>query len=243
MEFSILGSSSGLPEKDKNLSSVIVELNQASILLDCGEGIAQRLLELDKGANYPDIIAISHLHPDHVSGFFMLIQSLYLQKRSKPLKVFMPERIQEFKEILPMFYTFYEKLSFKIEYLEIEQIEREYPFIKIRKNDHLDNYQNLIKTHNLANKMNSYSFRIEENNKSLVYTSDINSTDSIADLLQNTDYCIIDAIHPKANDFFKLEPNVNKKIVLTHGRQDEIDEIVKIKNKFEYAVEKKIYSL
>ena len=92
MRFIILGSGPGIPQMDKNLSSIYVQTEHANLLLDCGDGCAKRLLQLGKSGDHLDAVLISHYHPDHIAGIFMLLQMLYLQDRRKALTIYVPER-------------------------------------------------------------------------------------------------------------------------------------------------------
>lgn len=237
MRFNILGSSSGLPEKNKNLSSIFVECHSIQFLIDCGEGVAHRIQELSLDHNELDIVAITHFHPDHISGFFMLIQTLYLQKRNKKLHVYLPERIDDFTNILDLFYTFRGRLSFELIFKPFSDLSKDFFFIDISRNDHLQNYESYIEENSLKNEMNSYSIRFNENQKSLLYTSDINSTKSINNMFQNLQICIIDTIHPNPSDINALKDVINEKIYLTHGFSPELHDMIKGIEIFEYAQE------
>lgn len=237
MRFNILGSSSGLPEKNKNLSSLYIECHSLHFLIDCGEGVAHRIQDLSIDHNTLDIVAISHFHPDHISGFFMLIQTLYLQKRNKKLTVYLPERIPEFSKILDLFYTFQARLSFELEFKHFSELCLDFPFITIKKNDHLQNYKDFIISNTLPNEMNSYSVRFNENNASLLYTSDINTTKSIDNLFDNLQVCIIDSIHPNPLDILALKDVIKDKIYLTHGFNPELHSMIQGIKAFEYAQE------
>lgn len=243
MKFVVLGSSSGLPEPGKNLSSIYVESNQTHFIVDCGEMVSATIQKHNLDHDVIDAVVITHYHPDHVCGFFMLIQTLYLQKRTKTLRVYLPERVDEFSTFLSFFYTFSEKLCFKIEYKLITEITTDFKFIEISENDHLSNYTNLIKEHSYKNKQKSYSVKFTEQGKSFLYTSDIKTIESIRVLTKNTDTCVVDAIHPQIQDFFELAEMIKDKIILTHGKQDELDEMVKNKGKFEYAIENQVYNI
>ncbi|MBC8384908.1 MAG: MBL fold metallo-hydrolase, partial [Candidatus Cloacimonetes bacterium] len=78
MNIRILGSASGLPTPGKNHSAVYVHSNDSNILFDCGEGTAKQLLRYKLDHNHLDAIVISHFHPDHISGLYMVLQMLYL---------------------------------------------------------------------------------------------------------------------------------------------------------------------
>lgn len=243
MRFELLGTSPGLPEPEKNLSALLIETQNYKFLVDCGEGTARSFITGGIGKEEVTAVIITHYHPDHISGFYMLLQTLYLQKRQSKLQVFLPERIEDFKNTLSLFYSFLQKMPFIIEFFLTEEISSHYPDLEVIWNDHLLSYEPFLKENGLLNQMKSFSIKIHEKEKTLVYTSDLLSIQSILDFLQNTDVCIVDALHPELQCFMLLENIIKEKILLTHGDQPTLNEYVKGKNKFEYAIENKIYHL
>lgn len=230
MEAVILGSSPGLPQADRNLSSIYIEHNGVKLLADCGDGCSRRLLERGIKADDLDAVFITHYHPDHVGGLFILLQMLYLMGRRKTLYVFLPERPAAFMEILQLMYTFTERFSFRLQILDMQQCELMYDWISVMPNDHLFGYAELIREHQLTNPMNCWSLRFCSPQGDLVYTSDITTTDSIAELISNAHTVIVDAGHPEAEQILKLKYLGLQRVILTHGRsqslldrQDELD--------------------
>ena len=59
--------------------------------------------------------------------------------------------------------------------------------------------------------------RVSGENGDLVYSSDIGTTDSIAELLQGCHSAIIDGGHPAFEQLEKLKRRDIKRILLTHG--------------------------
>jgi ribonuclease BN (tRNA processing enzyme) len=123
MKFILLGTGSGMPELDKNQSSLYVNVNGKHLLFDCGEGVSKQLLKHHLDNNVLDAIFISHYHPDHISGLFMLLQMLKIQKREKPLQLFLPERPAALVETLQFLYTFIQKFTFPLHILDCEESE------------------------------------------------------------------------------------------------------------------------
>jgi ribonuclease Z len=58
------------------------------LMIDCGGDAIQRLMEagLDPAAIHA--LVLTHEHPDHVSGFPLLLEKLWLLERSHPLRVY-----------------------------------------------------------------------------------------------------------------------------------------------------------
>ncbi len=217
MEAVILGTGSGLPQVDKNLSALLVENEGSLVLADCGDGTTKLLQQRGVGAEDLDAVFITHYHPDHVSGLFMLIQWLYLEGRTKPLPLFLPERPAAFVEMLQLMYTFQQKFPYKLQVLEMAQTELYYDWISAVPTDHLHGYAPVIKEHSLSNQMQSWSIKFSSANGDLVYSSDLGTTDCIAGFIKGAHTVIVDAGHPVAEQVLKLKYLEIGRVILTHG--------------------------
>ena len=217
MKFIFLGTGSGMPELDKNQSSLYVNVNEKHLLFDCGEGVSKQLLKHHLDNNVLDAIFISHYHPDHISGLFMLLQMLKIQKREKPLQLFLPERPAALVETLQFLYTFIQKFTFPLHILDCEESELYFEEVNAALTDHLLEYEDLVNENKLPNLLHSYAFRISGPEGSLAYTSDINKVDSVQFLIRDCHTVIIDAQHPEADQIIRLQYSGIKRVLLTHS--------------------------
>lgn len=245
MKFTILGAGSGLPHTDYNSSSILVQTSFGNFLADCGEGTSRQLLKNGIAINDIDAILISHYHPDHVSGIYMLLQMFYLLNRTKPLKLFIPERISAFIDSMHQFYLFQQKFHYDLEILEMDSIRKNYQSIAAVQNDHLHNYIDFINKYNYPNSLKSFSFSFSDDGKNLVYTSDINTIKELSDILNKASCVIIDALHPQADKVISIADNPDRLIILTHGISLELESWLS-KNNYPniiIAVENKTYAI
>jgi len=217
MKFILLGTGSGMPELGKNQSSLYVNVNGKHLLFDCGEGVSKQLLKHHLDNNVLDAIFISHYHPDHISGLFMLLQMLKIQKREKPLQLFLPERPAALVETLQFLYTFIQKFTFPLHILDCEESELYFEDVNAALTDHLLEYEDLVNENKLPNLLHSYAFRISGPEGSLAYTSDINKVDSVQFLIRDCHTVIIDAQHPEADQIIRLQYSGIKRVLLTHS--------------------------
>ena len=107
IEVVFLGTVSGVPTKDRNHSAIVFHQyaeGKETILLDCGEGTQRQLLKA--GINFMDIdkIFITHWHADHFAGLIPLIQTMNLERRSKPLYIYAPEAEKFVSDIIDLGY-------------------------------------------------------------------------------------------------------------------------------------------
>lgn len=91
----ILGCGAATPTLSRFPSAQVVQSEQYTFLVDCGEGTQMQLIRFGISMNKIDAIFISHLHGDHYLGLPGLISSMHLAGRKERLKLFGPESLQE----------------------------------------------------------------------------------------------------------------------------------------------------
>lgn len=113
-----LGTSSATPTRVRFHSGQYLVIGRDHILLDCGEGTQNRMLEF--GINFQKIryIFISHLHGDHILGLPGLLNTMSLNGRQKELFIYGPSGL---KEILQMHFSSGSAyLTYEIHYNELK---------------------------------------------------------------------------------------------------------------------------
>lgn len=218
----ILGAGSGLPHLDFNLSGLVIQTNEANFLVDCGEGVAKKLLKHGFNGDFIDAVLISHLHPDHISGLFMLLQMYYLEGRTKPLLLFLPERPVAILDIMHVFYTFEQRFPFVLKVHDVNELELYYSNVTPAMTDHMLGYKEYIETQRYLNQMQSYCFTFTEMDKTLIYTADLETFANIESLLMNATHIIIDALHPEAELVISLTRSKAEKVILNHGISEQL---------------------
>jgi ribonuclease BN (tRNA processing enzyme) len=115
------GTGDGAPCEDRNHASFLYRLGRTTILVDCGEAVDRSYKASGSSYDAIDAIFLSHLHSDHVGGFFMFMQGMWLESRRKPLKVYLPGKaIRPFREMLNTVFLFDEVLPFRLQLLALE---------------------------------------------------------------------------------------------------------------------------
>ena len=94
IEITFLGTTAGIPTKVRNHPSIYLKYkseNEFSYLFDCGEGTQRQILF--SGLNFMRIneIFITHWHADHFAGLLGLLESMSLEDKKTPLRIFGPE--------------------------------------------------------------------------------------------------------------------------------------------------------
>lgn len=68
-------------------SGLLVEAGETRLLVDCGHGVAQRLVEAGVSIAGLTAVLASHLHTDHLADLWTLVVAGWHQGRSRPLRL------------------------------------------------------------------------------------------------------------------------------------------------------------
>lgn len=96
----ILGFNSAIPTVNTSPTSQLLEMEERSFLIDCGEGTQVQLRKAKARFSKINHIFISHLHGDHCFGLPGLIASFRLLGRDTPLHVYGPKGIKKMLETI-----------------------------------------------------------------------------------------------------------------------------------------------
>lgn len=89
--------------------------------MDCGDGMSTAFNRSGVSYDRVDRVFLSHLHSDHVGGFLMFIQGMWLERRKRPLVVHLPaEGIEPMRRMLDAVYLFEELVGFRLEMRPLE---------------------------------------------------------------------------------------------------------------------------
>ena len=86
----LLGTGAGASDPDRTTTMLAVEHGGTSVLVDCGGDAGQALLRAGLDPTRLDAIVLTHEHPDHLSGFPLLIERMWLLGRREPIGVYGP---------------------------------------------------------------------------------------------------------------------------------------------------------
>ncbi len=95
-----LGTGSGKPTPERNVSCTTVFREGELILFDCGEGTQVQLTRARLRPGAIKIICITHFHGDHINGLPGLLGTLQLNQRTEPLYLIGPEGLERYVRTL-----------------------------------------------------------------------------------------------------------------------------------------------
>ncbi|EPL9571013.1 ribonuclease Z [Providencia rettgeri] len=155
MELTFLGTSAGVPTKERNVTSMILNLvgiRKSYWLFDCGEGTQHRILNSPFKAPKIEKIFITHLHGDHIFGLPGLLCSRSMGGSTDPLTLYGPKGLKQYIETV---------LSVSVSYMT-------YPLeiIEVEAGKLFDDGELIVTAYPLDHRVECYGYRIEEHAKS-----------------------------------------------------------------------------
>ena len=250
MKITVLGSGTAAPRLERNMSGYLLEAGNKKILFDSGPCTIRQLLKLKADLLDIDDVFYTHLHNDHINDLGAIIWSNnYGMKRKKPLNIYGPKWFKSYFKILMEKILKPTKLNYQINVKEMWNnsiikipIIDDFNNSKTMTNNSMNN--KLIKNNSITNKIKNYkndiiiksikskhtdasvSYRIEYNNKSIVYSGDTDYSNEIIKISKNADVLILECSYPdgkKAKGHLtpslcgKIATKANvKRLVLTH---------------------------
>ena len=95
-----LGTGSGKPTPERNVSSTAVFREGELILFDCGEGTQIQITKAGLRPGALSVICITHFHGDHINGLPGLLGTLQMNQREEPLTLIGPKGIANYVKTL-----------------------------------------------------------------------------------------------------------------------------------------------
>ncbi|MBD2464838.1 ribonuclease Z [Oscillatoria sp. FACHB-1407] len=98
MQLTFLGTSSGVPTRSRNVSSIALRLPQRAEawLFDCGEGTQHQILRSDIRISQISRIFVTHMHGDHTYGLMGLLASCGLAGNPSRIDIYGPPKLDEY---------------------------------------------------------------------------------------------------------------------------------------------------
>ena len=91
MTLYLLGTGAVVSDPHRTTTMLAVEEDGHLLLIDCGGDTVQRLLTLGLDPSTVHAVILTHQHPDHISGFALLLEKLWLMGRREPVPIYGPE--------------------------------------------------------------------------------------------------------------------------------------------------------
>jgi ribonuclease BN (tRNA processing enzyme) len=222
LEVILLGTGVGIPHSGRAQAGLVIKAEEP-LLFDCGAGTLLRLAEAGISLPEIDVALLTHLHLDHVSDLLALAKARWLLGEDK-MEVFGPEGTQTWFETVRGLYPYLEELDVS--------------FTIVGPADEFTIKGLKIRAGEAVHSLPALGYRIESDDKNIVYSGDTEPTELMKDLAEGADLLIHECSFPEPfivtnhSTPKRLGENFRgagvKRIVLTHlypqtiGREEEM---------------------
>ena len=114
MNITFLGTSSMMPTKERNHSSILISYKNHGILVDCGEGTQRQLRIAGIKPSKITKLLITHWHGDHVLGIPGLIQNLAAHNYKNTLEIYGPKGSKKYLKNMLAGIVLQERLKYEV---------------------------------------------------------------------------------------------------------------------------------
>ena len=206
---------------DRAHSSFLYECGSDRFLIDCGEPLSTTYKSLGFSHDFFDRILLTHFHGDHIGGFFMFMQSLWLEKRTRDLTIHLPhDGIEPLKSMLNVGCLFTELFDFNVTFEPLVAGEVIHsgateitPFATTHLHSLRDSYQ-----HKFPLRFEAFAFAIERGGLRIGHSGDLGAVTDLKPMLEKPlDFLLCELAHfsiEEAVDFLK-EQQI-KRIAFVH---------------------------
>jgi len=184
LKVTMLGTGVGIPQPGRSQAAVLMESDQP-LLLDCGAGTLLRLDQLGISLEALDTVVLTHLHLDHVSDLLALANARYLADMPG-LQVFGPEGTEVYVKIAKSVYPNLDKMDVAVrELLPMDSIS-------------LNGFD--IFAEEACHGVTALAYRLEAEEKVLVYSGDTEPSQRVAALAKGADLLVHECSFPEPFD-------------------------------------------
>ncbi|HOB98307.1 MAG TPA: MBL fold metallo-hydrolase [Verrucomicrobiota bacterium] len=199
-----LGTGDGWPCADRSHSAFLYRFPETAFLIDCGESVSRTVKASGWSYDMIECAFLSHLHFDHLGGFFMLMQGFWLERRRRTLTVHMPEDgIAPVKRLLDAGCVFEDLLSFRLRFRALRarrSVVMRGVEVTPCPTTHLDQLRARFGS-KYAQRFESFSFLIDGHGMRVAHSADLGAVGDLSPLLSKpVDLLVCELAH------FDVEP-------------------------------------
>ncbi len=200
MRVCFLGTSGAKVSAERDNCSVLVEISDRLILIDCSGNPVGKIMKLGYQMSQLDAVLITHLHIDHCYGLPELLFHLFLEGRSAPLLLASP--IEDFTELEQQLGAYHVYPSIRTYHLIPLRIPHETDILVT------DLGFATIRSSPVEHSRASRAYRIEDplSGHSVVITGDTRPTGTLQDFARGADLLIhestyLDDLRERAHEY------------------------------------------
>lgn len=190
MELIVLGSGTGVPSLRRGAPGYAVRAVGRLVVLDLGAGTLRALTRHDLDFSRIDVLALTHLHPDHVGDlvpFFFATHYALGYTRTEPFMLLAAQGFGEFHQRLKIPFGHWVEPPPGL--MELKELAGDGP-------DGVDLPGLFIRSAPTNHIPGSLAYRLEADGGSLVYSGDTDVSDSLAALARSADLLLLECAKP-----------------------------------------------
>ncbi|RMH53679.1 MAG: MBL fold metallo-hydrolase [Bacteroidetes bacterium] len=84
----LLGTGASISDPHRTTTMLAVTDGPSTVVIDCGGDVVQRLLAAGIALDTIEALIITHEHPDHVGGFPLFMEKIWLAPRRRPIPIY-----------------------------------------------------------------------------------------------------------------------------------------------------------
>jgi ribonuclease BN (tRNA processing enzyme) len=218
MELTVIGSGTGVPSLRRGSPALAVRAAGRLLLLDLGSGTLRSLLRYGFNFSEIDLLALTHLHPDHVGDlipFFFATRYALGYTRREPFTLLAARGFKEFHGHLQAAFGGWVEPPPGL--MALRELSPDGP-------EQVDVQDLRVLSAPTHHTPGSLAYRVEAWGRSLVYSGDTDLSPSLVELARDADLLVLEASNP-----FKVEGHLTpaeagrlarqagaKRLLLTH---------------------------
>jgi ribonuclease BN (tRNA processing enzyme) len=190
LELVVIGSGTGVPSRRRGSPCLALKAAGRLLVLDLGAGSLRSLLGCGLNFSAIDVLALTHLHPDHVGD---LIPFLFATRYSLGYTRQEPFRLLAARGFARFHHRLMEAFAGWVEpppgLMDLKELAPDGP-------DEVREEGLLIRSAPTNHTEGSLAYRVEAEGRSLVYSGDTDESDSLVDLARGADLLVLEAANP-----------------------------------------------
>jgi ribonuclease BN (tRNA processing enzyme) len=190
MELIVVGSGTGVPSLRRGSPCLAVKAAGRLLVLDLGSGSLRALLRHGLDFSAIDILALTHLHPDHVGDlipFWFATRYALGYTRREPFRLLAARGFAWFHHLLKEAFAGWVEPPLGL--MDLRELTPDGP-------DAVREEGLVIKSAPTNHTEGSLAYRVEAEGRSLVYSGDTDESDSLVDLGRGADLLVLEAANP-----------------------------------------------
>jgi ribonuclease BN (tRNA processing enzyme) len=190
LELTVIGSGTGVPSLSRGSPALALKAAGRLLVLDLGSGSLRALLRFGLDFSAIDVLALTHLHPDHVGDlipFWFATRYSLGYTRREPFRLLAARGFARFHQRLNE--AFAGCLEPPPGLMDVRELAPDRP-------DAVADDGLLIKSAPTNHTAGSLAYRVEADGRSLVYSGDTDVSDSLVELARGADLLVLEAANP-----------------------------------------------